>query len=243
MPIVVFTDIDDTLIQTLKKLPEESVPEVGAVDKEGLALSYTTVQQRQLIDLINSQHCIPVTGRNQDALNRVLMHFKGFKVVDHGAMVLGSDNQPLPEWLDEIRESSSDWFSILEEYSLAVNSFIAEHQLSLRARVIYDFGHACYISIKGLPADLEHLNDLADRFCALDVNARKHINGHNMALLPPYACKKKAVKFLQKYYLEKDPGTLFIAAADSCSDLPYMGVCHYAMLPVSSQIAQEKELF
>ncbi len=243
MPIVVFTDIDDTLMQTLKKMPVDSNPEVGAVDKEGVALSYTTTQQRHLIKLMDSQDCIPVTGRNYDALSRVLLHFKGFKIIDHGAMVLGSDDQPLPEWLDRVKVSCEYWAPILEDYNAQVNAMIIEHQLSLRARVIFDYGQACYVSIKGLPRDLERLTDLSQRFCGLGDNARCHVNGHNMALLPPHTCKMKAVEFLKQYYLEKDPGTLFVAAGDSCSDLPFMSACHYAMLPVTSQIGKEKELF
>lgn len=240
MSIVVFSDIDDTLIQTKRKCPEGAELEVGGLDKFDQPLSYITRQQRKLITQFSTHKFIPVTGRNKDALDRVTIDFSSFKVIDHGAIVLDANDEIMTDWLVFIRDISEVWQPILEQYDQAVNAYIKEHELSLRCRVISDFGFPCYISIKGEPEDLRLLEQFSKDFCALGDNARTHVNGHNMALLPPYACKKKAVEFLQSHYVAQDADTLFISAGDSTSDLPYMQGCHFSMIPNTSQISRDK---
>ena len=240
MPIVLFSDIDDTLIQTKAKCPEGAALEVGGFDKLGEPLSYITEQQRKLITQFERHEFIPVTGRNKSALDRVTIPFNSFKVVDHGAIVLDANDELVADWVAAIDELSQVWQPILEQFNAAINDYIKAHELSLRCHIISDFDFPCYISIKGEPEHLVWLQSFAEDFCSLGDNAREHINGHNMALLPPYACKKKAVEFLQQHYLALEPGTLFIAAGDSSSDLPYMNECHFSIIPGTSQITQDK---
>ena len=240
MPIVLFSDIDDTLIQTKAKCPEGALLAVGGVDRAGKPLSYITEQQRQLITQFEQHEFIPVTGRNKNALDRVAIHFKSFKVVDHGAIVLDANDELVSDWIASIGNLSQVWRPILERFNEAINVYIKENKLSLRCHIISDFNFPCYISIKGESGHLLQLKPFADEFCSLGDHARQHINDRNMALLPPYACKKKAVEFLQQHYLAQQPNTLFIAAGDSCSDLPYMNECHFSLIPGTSQITQEK---
>ncbi len=240
MPIVIFSDIDDTLIQTQRKCPANANLETGAISKTGQPLSYTTEQQRQLIALFSAHELIPVTGRNQAALNRVSIPFKHFKIIDHGAIILDSNDKIVTDWQAPIEASSQKWHPLLTQFEQDIQALIKSQKLSLRCRLISDLGFPCYLSIKGTPVDLALLAPFSSAFCGLDDNARCHINDHNMALLPPYACKKSAVQFLQQYYLSREADTLFLAAGDSCSDLPYMNHCHFSMIPNRSQITQEK---
>lgn len=240
MPIVLFSDIDDTLIQTKTKCPNGALLEVGGLDKMGEPLSYITEQQRKLITQFEQHEFIPVTGRNKSALDRVTIPFNSFKVVDHGAIVLDANDELLADWVTFIDKLSLVWQPILERFNETINTYIKEHKLSLRCHIISDFDFPCYISIKGETEHLARLKSFAEEFCSLGDNAREHVNGHNMALLPPYACKKKAVEFLKQHYLALEPSTLFIAAGDSSSDLPYMNECHFSIIPSTSQITQEK---
>lgn len=240
MTIVVFSDIDDTLMQTKRKCPSNESLQVGAVDKNGLALSFTTQQQNHLLTLFKHCELIPVTGRNKDALDRVSMDFIGYKIIDHGAIILNENNHIVPDWLDILNVECEKWHDLLEKYNQNINEIIQQNNLELRCKVISDYGFSCYISIKGNSNDFPQLNSLASTFCCLADNARLHINGNNMALLPPYACKKQAVDFLKTNYIIEDDSTLFIAAGDSCTDLPYMSSCHFKIIPSSSQIANEK---
>lgn len=240
MSIVVFTDLDDTLIQTEKKCPSNEKLTTTATDKEGQPASYSTSAQLSLFDWCSAQSIIPVTGRNKQALDRVSLPFTQYKVIDHGAIILNQQNLIDPEWLELIKTQSQQWVSILELYLSKVEQEIRRQQLSLRCRIISDFDIACYISIKGEADDLDKLNVIADQFSLQDANARVHINGSNMALLAPYSCKKRAVEFLQKRFRQENSSTLFIGAGDSNSDLPFMQSCHFQVIPTTSQITRDK---
>ncbi|WP_293266713.1 HAD family hydrolase [Neptunomonas sp.] len=242
MSIVVFTDIDDTLIQTKRKCESGVEMAVTAIDKEAQPASFSSVEQLHFYNLCNDQRLIPVTGRNKEALDRVSLSFSTYKVIDHGAIILNEENKVEADWLQVLTQESTQWQEILDRYVEEVLSIIAEQQLSLRCRVISDFGFPCYISIKGEPTDLTKLEGIAERFCQQAGNARVHINGNNMALLPPYACKKRAVEFLQKILTAHQSNLLFLGVGDSTSDLAFMSSCHFQVIPSVSQISQDKLL-
>ncbi|MGB1237464.1 MAG: hypothetical protein ACPG4U_04585 [Pseudomonadales bacterium] len=240
MSIVVFTDIDDTLIQTERKCPQGEPLAVTAVDKQGAPASFSTPAQQCFFDWSAAQHLIPVTGRNKQALDRVALNFTSYKVIDHGAIVLDQNDLPDPQWMDAIRAQSERWQGILQDYLARVAQQIETQKLSLRCRIISDYEVPCYISIKGEPGDLLKLKTLGEDFAALEDNARVHVNGNNMALLAPYSCKKRAVEFIQQRLVERERAVLFIGAGDSSSDLPFMQACHFQVIPSTSQITREQ---
>ncbi|MEH6444921.1 MAG: HAD family hydrolase [Oceanospirillaceae bacterium] len=240
MPIVFFSDIDDSLIQTKRKCLDEPILTTTAVDKEGVAASFSTPAQQQLINLCNEHIFIPVTGRNKAALDRVSIEHSSFQVIDHGAIVLNAQGELDQGWSKILADQTAQWLPVLTDYVEQVQQAISEHKLALRCRIISDFDIACYISIKGEQADLTKLAQISERFSALDDNARVHINGDNMALLPPYACKKRAVNFLKQHFLAEDQQTLFVGIGDSDSDLAFMQACHFQMIPQKSQISAGK---
>ncbi|MCG8613987.1 MAG: hypothetical protein MI864_26035 [Pseudomonadales bacterium] len=239
MTIVVFSDIDDTLMQTRRKCDSENRLQVGATDKTGEPLSFTTTQQRMLLDLLQHHEFIPVTGRNKAALDRVNLEFKSYKVIDHGALVLDKNDQIDPEWRAMLDQQIQYWSAGLEAYCAQVLQLIDIEKLQLRCRVISDFEYPCYISIKGDPAHMLALDEISCKFQNEQAGARVHINGQNMALLPPYASKENAVLFLQERYRTEHQGILFLALGDSHSDVPFMKTCHFKMIPQQSQIARE----
>ncbi|EPJ46527.1 MAG: hypothetical protein OFPI_04700 [Osedax symbiont Rs2] len=240
MPIVFFSDIDDTLIQTQKKCLNEPELTTSAVDANGNPSSYSTPAQQLLINMCKEHIFIPVTGRNKAALDRVSINTNTFQVIDHGAIVLNESGDIDTEWATMLTKQSTDWQNILEDYLQQVQYIVAKKSLALRCRIIFDFGFACYISIKGDPRDLTELAAICQKFSALADNARVHTNGNNMALLPPFACKKLAVNYLKQHYLKLNSATLFIGLGDSNSDLPFMQACHFQMIPPKSQISADK---
>ena len=234
--IVVFTDLDDTLIQTKRKLPEHALTTLGATDREGNALSFFTQSQKIMLDMFtqNGAHIIPITGRNTDALNRVQYKFHGFRSVSHGAVVLKDNKTVCENWLSEIESLLMDWPELLEYCNKEIEQIIKSHKLDARTRVIIDMDIPAYISVKGSIQDLEIIkqnNPLNEKF-------NRHENGRNHALLPPYASKKRAVEYIKKQ-LELTVNDLIIGLGDSLSDLDFMRCCQFSMMPVNSQIAKE----
>ena len=240
MPIVFFSDIDDSLIQTKRKCPQQTPLITTAVDKEGIPASFSTPAQELLINLCNEHIFIPVTGRNKAALDRVSIEHCSYQVIDHGAIVLNAQGELDEQWSKMIAQPANDWLPILNDYVERVQNAITQQGLGLRCRIISDLGIACYISIKGVPDDLKKIAGISDQFSALDTQARVHINGDNMALLPPYASKQQAVNYLKQLFLAQDNKTLLVGIGDSDSDLPFMQECYFQMIPQKSQISAGK---
>lgn len=240
MPIVFFSDIDDTLIQSKKKCSNEDNLTANAVDAQGHSSSYSTPEQQLLIDLCNEHTLVPVTGRNKAATDRLSLNHHSFQIIDHGAIVLNEQGAIDPSWAKILDAQALPWRAILESYLLQIKQLIAQQQLCLRCKLITDFGYACYLSIKGPEKDLAKLSPLTETFCALESHARVHLNLTNMALLPPFACKKRAVLHVKAIFLKRNRETLFIGLGDSTSDLDFMHSCHFQMIPQNSQISREK---
>lgn len=235
--VIVFTDVDDTLIQTEGKLSRTAKKYLGATDRSGDPLSYFSQAQKTLLDMFQRSQAIviPVTGRNTDALNRVEYSFESFSVVSHGAVVLLKGGTLCPQWLKEIDNELQHWPQLLERANDDVNQIIKTHNLDARSRVIVDQGIPSYISIKGTDsalADIKKHNPLDDQFY-------RHENGRNHALLPPYARKERAVEYI-KAQLGLSENDLVIGIGDSVSDLGFMKTCQFSMMPSPSQIVQEK---
>lgn len=234
--IIIFTDLDDTLIQTKHKLPKHAFTTVGATDRNAKALSFFTQPQKMMLDMFayHSAKIIPITGRNTDALNRVQYDFQSFCSVSHGAIVLKENGSICENWLSKIEPQLLDWPELLTHCHQEINQIINSHKLDARARVIIDHHIPAYLSVKGQMQDLEIIqqkNSLNNKFNC-------HKNGCNLALLPPYASKKSAVEYIKKQ-LELDVNDLIIGIGDSLSDLDFMSSCQFSMMPINSQIARE----
>lgn len=236
MALYIFTDLDDTLFQTRGKCPEQADLSTIALDKQGQPLSFATGPQRTLLDWLHQGVMIPVTGRNTAALERVNLTFQSFKITSHGAMVVGPDGYPDGQWLDNLRQHHAweQWQRHLQDVLLRIDALRQQQSLALRCRIIEDQGLACYLSVKG-------------EAWALDQVAAEHLwdptlvhrNGENMALLPGYASKANAVAFVLKRLNITDGSALTLALGDSLTDLPFMQLCDYAMVPRRSQIQEQ----
>ena len=232
--IYVFTDLDDTLFQTRRKCPSEQGLKEAATDRHGQALSFFTPPQQAWLELLGPATVIPVTGRNTAALERVNLDFSSYRIPSHGALVLGPGGAPEPEWLAGIREQIEPWEALMSQVQARLQAFIAHRTLDARCRLIEDQGLAVYISVKG---DEAALDALAEEASALWGPEKIHRNGQNLALLPPYACKRRAVAYVMQR-LAGQHSPLFVGIGDSLSDLPFLKLCHYAVIPGGSQIQE-----
>lgn len=231
----IFSDLDDSLFQTQAKCPPESRLWEAAMDRDGEPLSYFTEPQRLLLTLLQQATLIPVTGRNTAALGRVQLNFASYRITSHGAMVLDPAGKPLPDWLALIDGDHGCWRVSMEAAAAWMQQRIAVEQMPLRCRLIEDQGVPVYVSIKG---DAAALSRLAEEIPGVwqGEAVQIHRNGHNMALLPPFANKARAVRFVMQRLRDMHPDPLFLGVGDSLSDLPFLSLCHYAITPKGSQI-------
>lgn len=245
MPIVVFSDLDDTLFQTAEKAAARAGDgplTAAAHDRAGAPLSFHAPDQIALLALFEGAHLIPVTGRNGAALDRVVSpRFESFRITGHGAMIYGADGAPLASWHARVQAEAARLEPLFAALLQTLDAQFAPRAPAWRWRLIEDAAVPVYITVKAegnvpLP-EASTLQGVLDAQ-GLD-DWRVHCNGRNAALLPPYACKAAAVRHLMELITAQEPQTLFVGLGDSSSDTPYLKLCHFALTPRNSQIHEE----
>lgn len=230
---VLFADLDDSLLQTAAKC-RSGTAAVAAHDRHGQPLSYHTAEQLDLLALFRDATIVPVTGRNREALERVVSPvFRSVRITSHGALVLDAAGRLLPDWASQLDPAVQLWAPRLEEALAQTRRIIARTGWTLRARLIEDAGRPVYVSIKGEAAELDAL---AAPLAPLWIEGTLHRNGHNLALLPPFADKAAAVYHVMRTWPATPRPPLFIGLGDSLTDLPFLRLCHFAMTPRDTQI-------
>lgn len=237
--IIAFSDLDDTLFSSSRRFDSVEGLEVAATLPDGKVGAYASHAQSKMLEMI-SQFCIlvPVTGRRTGSLNRVSYQFNGDKVASHGAIILDSENNIHPEWKRVLDAEVGLWSAKMAELHMAACVYIEARGLDLRVRIVEDYGYPCYLCIKGDTDDLRDIN--LDNFGHLADGFFIHVNNRNLAFLPPYASKQRAVVFLKQLYQKKFKGNqMYLGLGDSISDLPFMSECHFQIIPSVSQISEK----
>ena len=234
--IYVFSDLDDTLIQTRGKHAQGTALETGAYGQNGMPLSFFSRQQKTLLSLLEQTKAtiIPVTGRSSGALARVNYPFRSYAVVSHGAVVLKPDQSLCDKWLNSLNGERQDWASMLDRANRNILECIKTLDLDARTRVVVDHEVTAYVSVKGTESALTTLEPLAKENPLLGF----HRNIRNLALLPPYASKKRAVEHV-KQSLDIKTDDLILGMGDSMTDLSFICTCHFGVIPTNSQIIRE----
>ena len=241
--LVIFLDLDDTILQTAPKCPPDQLLHPAAVDRTGAALSFMTPGQQRLLDLWMAQGTvIPVTGRTEDALARVLIPFNSWRITHHGAVIRQPDGQLPPWWSVEVephlRQAQPALQMLaedLERNAAAAGYRVSRHQVSLPD------AEPCvtYLSVKA-QADETVLVALRQRLesAGLAPTLALHHNGHNLAVTVRGAQKHDAVRRVIAALKRTGP-LLTLGAGDSVTDIPFLRVCDFALTPKDSQIQQQ----
>jgi hydroxymethylpyrimidine pyrophosphatase-like HAD family hydrolase len=235
--VVTFSDLDDTLFQSSRKCQEVVGHKVAAVLPGGEVGAYSTPQQQALISLLNNSYFIPVTGRRTESLSRIQVSFNSYKITSHGAIILNSGSVLHPSWRLVLDEEEPQWCDRMLSLKSEVEQYVKQYGLELRVRVISDMGYACYVCVKGEPLHLQKLQTGVGAINSDGFNV--HCNDRNLAYMPPYASKRRAVTFLKEILKTetKEPIT-FIGLGDSLSDTGFLSICDFQIIPSNSQIAE-----
>ncbi|MBN8662430.1 MAG: hypothetical protein J0M35_18820 [Candidatus Obscuribacter phosphatis] len=224
-------------------------PQAVAMNSHGKVSSVMNRQQRLLLSMLTAGDLtvIPNTARDLDSFKRVQLPFTDYAILSFGAVILqppapGRDfGQPDPEWDAFIRPQAQELSRELD-YVLSLMQSNAE-RLGLAACVrieeLGDIGMRLYANAKDKSPEQEGLTLLQEACLShLPAGWWVHRNGHNLAFLPPYLGKDKALTWFLRH--RADPARaagLLIGLGDSASDLPFMGDCHYALVPKRSSVA------
>ncbi len=247
--LFVFTDLDDTLFKSLKNTKGD-LSFVATTNNQGEPQGYSSLQQQKLLNIFEAAGgvFIPVTGRRTDSfLNCSLPAIKNtpYAVVSHGAVILDQNHALLEQWhafinaefnLALLQSELVKTFDHLHNYFTALDS-------SLRVRLIVDQGITAYVCVKVSRSDYsENKAKEVDSYLKsiLPNDMLLHSNGRNFAILPPYARKEIAVKFIKDKLKIGEHDTVF-SIGDSNSDLPFMKESDFLIAPNGSQILDKEQ--
>jgi hypothetical protein len=232
---IVFVDLDDTLFQTTRKNP--AADQVAAVDREGKPLSFQCGRQALFLDwLARDAEVIAVTGRSVDAFRRVVLPLGAHAICSFGGVILGPDGQPNRAWHRRIAQAAATIAAPMDVLHAAVAAATAELGIDARHRVICDAGLPLYLSAKHNEGSSGEMDRLATAVApSLPAGWTLHLNGGNMALLPPFLGKAGAVAFFLATLVGDGP-ILTVGVGDSLTDVGFMALCDYAIAPSRSQI-------
>lgn len=232
---LVFVDLDDTLFCSRRKTRDEGAEPI-AYSGEGVALSFMTGRQRAFFEwLSRGAVLVPTTGRNAAALGRVRLRFVDHAICSFGGLILGPDGSPESRWRAYIEEQARAALPRLGALLEAIRKEASRVGLDVRARSVADDGLELYLSIK-------HNADDAVALAALVPFIERHLpegwrvglNDNNLAVLPSFLGKEKAVAWFLEHLAA--PHAFVLGVGDSFSDAPFLAICDYVLTPAQSQL-------
>ncbi|GGM10807.1 HAD-IIB family hydrolase [Deinococcus aerophilus] len=238
--IVAFTDLDDTLFQTRRKLPAGAAGLTPAtVDRDGQPHSFCTPAQSALLAhfAASGVTVVPVTGRDPAAMARVTLPFTSWRVLDHGLTVLRPDGTADPGWREQVLAHLAELAEALAGCTEHVAALAAEHGCRLTRHRAH--GAHFMTVLKHPQADAARLEALQLAWEALLEErawAGLHIiaNANNVSVLPRHLGKAEAVRYLREQHFPD--AALTLALGDSLSDVPFMNACDLALTPPAGQL-------
>lgn len=243
---VVFSDLDDTLFQTKRKMIDKLAGDcagTGALDQQGQPNSFMNIEQKMLVEwLQQTADLIPVTARGTEEISRVNIDFKSWAVTTHGAVVLQPDGKPDPRWQQSIVSSLAPYQQRLIDLQAALTQQMHDRNMNAFARINYEYdGVAIYLVMKTRDKDrLHELYSLSDEMRSTlgDDGFYIHANANNIAWLPKPIEKGRATEYLLQKLRSERGAFPVIGLGDSLTDYGFMRQCNWFGIPYQSQFAQ-----
>jgi hydroxymethylpyrimidine pyrophosphatase-like HAD family hydrolase len=234
---IFFSDLDDTIFQTARKMRDAPAPERLASEALNGSHSYMTEPQALMMDwLLGSTRFIPVTARSTEALERCRLPFADHRICTNGAIVLLPDGTPDQDWLRRSRLEADAAANALR----ALVDFVQQETEPGRYRcwIVEEFGTGFYFCVKsnGEAAALDAIDAPLSQIAG-DRMVR-HRNDNNLSFTPAGISKRFAVDYLSAKLLTELRVPVF-GMGDSLTDLPFMAACDMLVIPKQSQIDRE----
>lgn len=235
---LVFSDLDDTIFQTARKM--KSPPLTGqkpvSVASNG-SHSYMTAPQSLIFEWLNkTTRFIPVTARSTTALQRCTLAFRDYQVAANGAVILLPNGKIDQTWIKQTKIISEQMSGLLLHLYEKVEADNADQKL--RHWIVHEVGMPIYYCVKSnnyADHGADRLEDLQSILTDLTAGQMlMHCNGNNLSFTPHKISKRRAVDYL----IAKigDANTPIWGLGDSVTDVPFMELCDMLVIPRDSQV-------
>lgn len=241
---LIFVDLDDTLFQTARKMPEGMPRTPATLDVGGQPNGYMNPVQHTFVNwLLASADVVPVTARSVEAYSRVTLPFAHGAICSHGGLILSRDGVVDQDWHARMSDTLGAFQERLPALSEATLAIGDELGYSLRGWVVEEEGLRHYVVTKHNETDDAVLTEVLAQVQARGLLDGMHIhgNGNNLAFLPEGLAKRQAVL----EWLRRDQAVNgerpVLGFGDSITDLGFMDLCHFWATPARSQLATAVE--
>jgi len=243
MHTIALCDLDDTLFFTGRKLDEALRAGTATLDRTGEPHSFHSRTQAHLLGtLLRGATLVPVTGRDREAFERVVMSFESWAVLDHGATVLRPGGQPDRAWTLVMRETLEDQAEALRLAAQAAQHISDLMHLDCTVRLHEASGLPMMVVVKH-PYALQNSLDAMGQQWALwrqeaGIDLRYFANGNNLTVIARGVSKEAAAAYVLEQLREEHDGEelVTLGLGDSLADVPFMNLCDFALTPGNSQL-------
>lgn len=230
--ILLFLDLDDTIFQTRRKNKDATIQATYPANIE--KASYMSNSQSLMFELFYNNPdvmIIPVTARDIEQYKRTEISKKSLIAVTYFAGMIVHNNEIDLHWQKNIQDN-------YKKMQLDISTIFTDLQQELdpsifKSHIVEDF----YIVIKNkFNSSFEHnqQNEILKLLLLKKITDEYfiHHNNNNISIIPKFIDKKNAVKYL----IEKYQPELTIGMGDSFTDINFMNLCDFKIIPTQSQI-------
>jgi predicted mannosyl-3-phosphoglycerate phosphatase (HAD superfamily) len=234
---VILTDLDDTLFTTMKGYREHDPAALRQASEAANGNhSWICPRREALLDWISAgATVIPVTARSESAYRRVKLDFTEGAILSNGAVILDRDGEEDLAWkrrteiccrtaqaaLEDVArirsawDSGGDWTRLLRHerdgvlLGVTVKSNIEREEDAL----------AILAGFREVVSNMPEIGSV-----------EVHLNGNNLGFVPMGISKRAAVEAMIANRPDLQ-GRPLVGAGDSVTDLPFMELCDFALIP------------
>lgn len=242
MKPLMLTDIDDTLIQTARKMPPDATKILAANNAEGKPLSFMHPWQYDFVQwALQHTTLIPVTARGIESFKRVQIPFQQGAVCLHGAAILQPDYTLDLTWHAQMQNALHTYQVRIPNLLQQILDLALSLDLQLRGWIEGIENWHAYLVIKSIQAKTEELDILWQHLqTQLDWSGfYVHQNANNLALIPNPVNKQAASAEVIRRHQIQHGRVPILGLGDSTSDLGFMRLCDFAAFPPQSQIGRQ----
>lgn len=240
--MVIFTDIDDTIMQTKRKFAPStdfSLMMPGAVNFQGENNSFIDSQRLELIkELLLKQDCIAVSARTRAGYNNLLLTFNSYAILNFGGTIIDKNKQLVQDWHRLMINASKH----LQQASVFENieQMILDNKLQFDTKVANEDDVSFYMVCRSVHMNLEHIEQLKTTIVhyltiyGLHEQFYFYQTDRDLTIIPAFIKKEKAVAYLMQHYYNTNE--LTIGIGDHLNDLSFMQLCNFVMVPTDSSL-------